>query len=458
MKALHHGLGALALAAACMQALGGDLQTAFDAAMLHDPTYRAARAELASSLQNLPIARAGLRPSLSLSFSDNKVEGSRTIDNPPLAPVTQALDYRSPTQSLNLRAPLYNREAAKKIDLALAQEIYALTLLRVRQAELADRLGKAWLDCVLARHGLAAARIQVEAVNAQSSAATRRLALGEGTRPEVADAASALETARVQVSEAQSALDLATLALRQITGSESGPVPSGGPGNPPSPAFSALPESPASLLSRAEAASPALALRRFAVQAADVAVERARSGHYPRLDLVASLTKASNESLSTVNQSSTQQSIGLQLNVPLYSGGAVSAAVTQALADRTRAEAEVAAEQQTLERDVTRLFYMARLGSAKAAAQQNTFDAAKLSLEAAQKGLAAGLSTQLEIAQARRKLAQTAQEQAQSAQELLLARLRLDLRVGEEPALSLARLEDALSASLLAALPTEIRP
>ena len=450
MKTLGNCLGALALAAACTPCLSGDLQRAFDAALQNDPTYQAARAELASSLQNLPIARAGLRPSLSLSLSESKVDGSRTIDNPPFAPTTQTLDYRSPTQSLNLRAPLYNREAAKKIELAQAQEAYALALLRVRQAELADRLAKAWLENLLSDHRLAAARMQMEAAQIQFDVAARRLTLGEGTRPEVADAASALDTAKVQVAEAQSIRDLALLTLRQMSGYDTKPA---APASPALPTVSSLPAPPpfqdtlARLLAQAEAASATLAVRRFAVTAAQLSVERARSGHYPRLDFVASLTQASNETLSTINQSANQQSFGLQFNMPLYSGGAVSAGVTQALADQTRAEAELAAEQQTVVRDVTRLYHMASLGGDKLAALQSTIDAATLNLEAAQKSLTAGLATQLDIAQARRKLAVAAQEQVQGLHDLLLGRLRLHLRTGEEPAAAVQRLEEALAAS-----------
>ena len=447
MNRLGNCLGALALAAACTPCLSGDLQRAFDAALQNDPTYQAARAELASSLQNLPIARAGLRPTLSLSISDSKVDGSRTIDNPPFAPVTQTLDYRSPTQSLNLRAPLYNREAAKKIEFAQVQEAYALALLRVRQTELAERLGKAWLDGLLSGHGHAAARVQLEAAQVQSEVAARRLALGEGTRQEVADAASAVALARVQVAEGQSLRELSLLTLWQMSGLD---ITQDGtallPGAPAMPASAPVPDSPARLLEQAEAANPTLAVRRFAVTAAQVSVERARAGHYPRLDFVASLTQASNESLSTINQSANQQSFGLQFNWPLYSGGAVSAGVIQALADQSRAENELAAEQQTVVRDVTRLYHLTSLGDEKLAALQKTIEAAKLNLEAAQKSLAAGLATQLEIAQARRKLAQATQERAQSAQELLLARLRLDLRTGEEPAAAVGRLEDALGA------------
>ena len=133
--------------------------------------------------------------------------------------------------------------------------------------------------------------------------------------------------------------------------------------------------------------------------------------------------------------------------MPLYSGGAVSAGVTQALADQTRAEAELAAEQQTVVRDVTRLYHMASLGGDKLAALQTSIDAATLNLEAAQKSLTAGLATQLDIAQARRKLAVAAQEQVQGLHDLLLGRLRLHLRTGEEPAAAVQRLEEALAAS-----------
>ncbi len=441
-------LAAFLMVSLCSPGWGSGLHKALEAALQIDPTYQAARAELASSLQNLPIARAALRPTLSLSISDSKVDGSRTIDNPPLAPLTQPLDYRAPAQSLNLRAPLFNREAAKKIELAQAQEQYALALLRVRQSELVDRLAKAWLDERLADHMLAAMRTQVQAAQMQSDIAIRRLALGEGTRPEVADAASALESARVQVAEAQSLRDLATLTLSQMTGQEQRQAAA--PIQTPTslPLFA---PSLGQLLAQAESNNTSLAVRRFALQAAQAAVERARSGHYPRLDLVASLTQSSNESLSTVNQSATQQSFGLQLNVPLYSGGAVAAGVTQALADLNRSEAELGAEQQLVVREVTRLYFIVSNGVSKTAALQTAIDAGRLNLEAAQKGLNSGFATQMEIAQARRKLAQARQEWAQGIHERLLATLRLQLRAGEDSATAIQRLDSALTTSTFAA-------
>ena len=76
----------------------------------------------------------------------------------------------------------------------------------------------------------------------------------------------------------------------------------------------------------------------------------------PRLDLVASLSKSRNESLSSLNQTSTLKSLGVQLNVPLFSGGAVDASVKQSESDLARIEQEFRAEIESVEREVQRAY------------------------------------------------------------------------------------------------------
>ena len=56
-------------------------------------------------------------------------------------------------------------------------------------------------------------------------------------------------------------------------------------------------------------------------------VRRNQSGHLPRLDLVGSVARARNDSLNNLDQTSFLRSVGIQLTVPLYSGGGVEASV-----------------------------------------------------------------------------------------------------------------------------------
>ena len=72
----------------------------------------------------------------------------------------------------------------------------------------------------------------------------------------------------------------------------------------------------------------------FAVDAAEENLRQRKAGHAPTLDAVASYQKGDNDSLGFTNSAASpttyggdvsQRSIGLQLNIPLYSGGLTSA-------------------------------------------------------------------------------------------------------------------------------------
>ena len=425
----------------------GDFQQASEAALLNDATYRAARAELASAQQNAPMAFSGLLPSVSLSVSDSQVNGSRTLDNPPGQPVTSPLDYRAPVQSLNLRAPLFNREATQKYKLAQAQVEYAQAIFATRTADLLDRLATAYLQRGLAEHAVLTAGVQVQASLAQSDLERRRFQLGESTRPEVAQADAALGMAHVLLLEAQDQLNLATLALGQISGSDHALRKTMAEDVVSVKFLTDLPKVTdplAELIIQADTSNPNIAARRHAVHLAQLAVARNESGHYPRLDLVASASSSRNESLSSLNQSADQRSVGLQLNLPLYSGGYVRASVTQALADQDKAEAELVAEQQMVARELTKLYFSIIHGPNKLQTMQKAVESAQLTLDGARKGSLTGFNTQTDVALGQRKLAQAQHDLVQAIQDYLLAHMRLLTQIGTGPAQALAHLDALL--------------
>jgi protease secretion system outer membrane protein len=74
----------------------------------------------------------------------------------------------------------------------------------------------------------------------------------------------------------------------------------------------------------------------YAIEAARQEVNKNRAGHTPRVDFVASYTKSNSDTLNTYNQDQTLRSIGVQINIPIYAGGAVSASSRQAVAGLER--------------------------------------------------------------------------------------------------------------------------
>jgi protease secretion system outer membrane protein len=408
---------------------GGFLQ-AYAAAQRNDPTYRAARHELAAAAQNVPMARAALEPNVSLSLSNARVAGSRTADNFLGQEVTTPLDYRSPQATLSVRAPLFNREASQRYRQSLVQLEYAQTLFVLRTHELLERLGQAYLQRLFAEQGVQLARTQLASMREQHQQALRRFELGDGTRPEVQQAQADLALAQVQLTDADHQLATARLALAQITGGE--PITL-----QPVTDTRGMPElepaGPAYWLDQGEATSPAVVARRQALELARIGVARAGAGHYPRVELVGSVSNGRNDSVSTLNQSLSQRSVGVQLNLPLYSGGFVDASVLQALAEQDKAQAELDAELQRVSAELNRAFLTVATGSERLAAQYQALQAYRLLREGAVKGLAGGIGVSTDVVRADVKVAEATRDLARAHHEQVLARLRLYTRAGKEP-------------------------
>src|SRR5690606_9994908 len=80
---------------------------------------------------------------------------------------------------------------------------------------------------------------------------------------------------------------------------------------------------------------------RLNVRAASADVDRNRAGHYPSVDLVAAYSINEADTVTTINQRNRSHMVGVQVRVPLFSGGGTSARTTQAAANYGRAQAEL---------------------------------------------------------------------------------------------------------------------
>ena len=418
---------ALVLAAHAQGQAAGGFSAAFDAALANDAEYRAARYELESREQTVPIARAGLLPNLAANYSESRVQGNRESLNVLGQEFNQRLDYRNPVTALQLRAPLFNLEAINRYQSARSQVDGARSVFVARGQELLDRLGTAYVQRLFAEEIVALAQAQVEAYRGQSEMAARRFAAGEGTRTDTAEAAASLAFSRAQLVEATDQRDVAQRTLARITGL-------------PNPPLRGLAEDARQLpLPYADAQSwidvayernPSIQARRYQLDSARFEVDRNRAGHFPRVDFVASAIDSQNESISTLNQQARLYSAGVQVSIPIFSGGGVDASVTQALAEVSRTESQLDNDQRTLAVDVRRQFQATQTGRAKIEALKEAVDASAVALEGAQRGLAAGVRTTADVLDAVRRLFLSRRDFAQARYEVLLARMRLQALAG----------------------------
>ena len=116
--------------------------------------------------------------------------------------------------------------------------------------------------------------------------------------------------------------------------------------------------------------------------------------------------------------------------MPLYSGGAVKALVAQALAEQSKAEAELIATMRSTELEVARLFQAIQTGLTKLDAYQSALESSRIALEGTQQGQATGLRTNTEVLEAMRKVYQARRDLAQVRYDHIAQRLRLYTKAG----------------------------
>ena len=230
--------------------------------------------------------------------------------------------------------------------------------------------------------------------------------------------------------DAANAVDLAERTLASIT-SQAVPAASLAPLD-----ASRLPleaPTPASFdgwLTLAESSNPELASLRFAVEASNQEVEKQRSGHFPTLDLIAQRSYSASETVSTIGSQYHTDLVGVQVGIPLFSGGAVTSAERQALAGLERARQQYEAGKRQMTLNLRREFNNVTQGIVKIQALEEAFKSAKLALASTQMGVNAGTRNTLDVLNARQQVFSAQRDLGKGRYDYVVARLRLKAAAG----------------------------
>jgi protease secretion system outer membrane protein len=424
---------AVRLALACLAALASlpaaalDLAGAWELLMAQGPTYRAALHERDAGLENRALGRAGLLPQVSASASRSRVDGTREEQDFFGRSVESDLDYDAQAYLLRLRQPLYNRQKLAEYRQGKQRAAYSEAVFDARAQELAVTLANRYFAVLLSRETIDLATARLKAFEQQVAAAQRRFELGDGTITDVDQATARRDLARAELIEAEDALVVASRRLQEILGQRPDQVATLGAEFPTPPL---QPETLQDWLDQAQAHNPELQAQRLAHSVAEEEVARASSGHWPTLDLVLGYTDSDSDSVSTIDQKNRYASAGLELNVPLFSGGSVSAQVRQAVASREQAGEELNATREEVLAITTREFRGVQSGALRIQALQRAVASSERAQDSARKGFLAGASTNLDILNAEEQLYIARRDLLEAKLRYLQARLQLAAAAG----------------------------
>lgn len=417
----------LGLALSPLSAHAIDLVQAYKRALSEDPTYQAAAADTDARREAIPQARAQLLPNIngSLMRSKNQTD-QRTISA--ATPTDREYDYFSSNYAISLKQPIYRKYNFANYQQAKSDVASAEASLDRSLQDLAVRTASVYFDALMARYQMELILSQKNTAQAQLGASTLAFDKGYGTRTDLDDA-----EARLRVLEAQEIQARQNIAYRQhqLESIINEPVTTLAELNP-SQMQPTLPM-PADLkdwTSRAEEVNPELVALRASIESANQELEKARAGHHPTVDLFVQRSQSQSENNVSINNRYLTSQVGLQVNIPIFSGGGVTSQTRQARANITKLEQQYEARRREVGVQVRKEFQGIVEGKARIDAVEKAESAAALALDSNRKGIQAGTRNVLDVFNAEQQLASARRDLAEARIQYIISRLRLQALIG----------------------------
>lgn len=399
-----------------------DLLRAYELALVNDPVFRSALHENEAGQQNVKIGLSGLLPNLTLTHAQGINRGTLSQGG-----ISAPLNFNNEVTTLALRQPLLNLEAVASYRQGLARANSSQSKFEGDADRLIVRLAEVYFEALLAKERLALAQAERDALAELQQVNENMFKHGEGTRTDVLETQSRFALAQAQLIESQDTWDAARLALSALVGEPVERLTT------LRKAFPIQPLTPADFESwheMAQARNAELVTQRYLVETSKQEVTRSRSGHAPRVDLVASLSRNNSASFITADRDARIASVGVEVNVPIFAGGRVNAVTDQARANLARAEAELDAMTDQAMLELRKQYQLLQSSILRIQSLEIAVDSAHLLVEATEKSIRGGIRINLDLLDAQSQFYAAQVNLAEARYNYLLAYLRLRFLAG----------------------------
>jgi outer membrane protein len=389
-----------------------DLLEIYRLARDNDPAYASAKAAYQAGLEKLPQGLANLLPQVALSADATRKDVETNTTN---------YQGNSNGYTLSLTQPIYRAQNWAAYEQAKQQVTQAEAQYAQAEQDLVLRVAQAYFDVLLAENNVTLAAAQKTAISEQLEQAKRNFEVGTATITDTHEAQARYDLTVAQEIAARNELDVKQRALELIIG-RLAPALAPFSGNPD---FARpAPDSMEHWVTEAEQKNPTLKVQQAAKVIADEEVDRNRAGHHPTLDLVASYRDGRDVS-STGRTDSQTSSLGVQLNVPLYQGGATASKVREALANQEKARQDLENTRRQVGLQARQSYLSFTSGISQVKALEQALLSSQSQLDSTRLGQEVGVRTAVDVLNAQQQLYAAKRDLNQAIYNAAIAYLRL---------------------------------
>ncbi|MBM4208201.1 MAG: TolC family outer membrane protein [Gammaproteobacteria bacterium] len=396
-----------------------NLMEIFERALQNDPIIKQVEAKRSAAGESREQSLARLFPTIAVSGASGREWRHNRIANlSNLFPLSQ--EYWVHSFSLDLTQPLFHWDHWIKLSQADNQIAQAQADYEAELQNLIVRTTEAYFNVLAAQDNLRFIVAEKESIAKQLEQATARFEAGVIAITDVYEAQAAFDNTTANELEAINNLDNKKEALREIIGNDEDALNLLGENLP---LKKPEPQDIEKWSDTAEANNLKIIAAFNQMEFSRKTIDVQKSGHLPQLDLVGSYGVTENG--SAFGPRGDTQHIGVQLNIPLFEGGAVSSRTRQASYEYEAAKENLTVVKRSVNRQVKNNYRSVLTNISRIEALQATVKSAKSALEAAEAGSEVGIRTMVDVLAEQRDVYQAKRDLSRVRYDYLINYIKL---------------------------------
>jgi len=411
----------LGLSAITINVNADTLKQVYETAKYKDPTILKSKAQYDAIAEKISESRAALLPQIDFSVDLTRNDSDRDDST--------TSTYTNYGAALSLSQSLYNGSYWKQASITEKQATQYAAIYGYAQQNLLFRTASAYFNVLRADESVKSVTANKRAVERQLEQTKQRFDVGLIAITDVHEAQAAYDRTVVDLINAENTLANNYYLLRELTGEDVKKI-----------AYldtkrfapSALEGDVKHWRNNALEHNLSLHSMRIAKDVAKLNIDLASSGHLPTLAFSANVgyDDFDFDDASSSSYDATAVTLGLNLNVPIYSGGSTSSVVKQAKFNYVMASQDLEQSFRSIDAQINNGYNNVRASISSINAYKQAVVSSRSALDAAEASFEVGTRTVVDVLDATRNLYDAENELANARYDYIINMLQLKLSAG----------------------------
>lgn len=399
-------------------------------AQSNDSTWAAARSAHAAAQEKLVQGKALTLPTA--TFNANANHSNTDLEYRSGGAIMQQgggnESFETYSYSVNISHPLYRKQNQLQFEESKTQVAQAEEQLSVANLDLMTRTSQTYFDVLLAQDKIDLIEAQKAAITKQLEQAKANFEVGTSTITDVHEAQARYDLLIAQDIAARNDLEVRKRAIQSIIGQMPDQLARA---KDSLAVVIPAPQDMEKWVEVAEQRNPQLNFQQKALTLATQEIERTHAGHLPTVDAVGSFSDTrANGSMNGIGSDTQNFTIGLQLQVPIYQGGAITSKEREATINQQKAKDELEQARRQVDLQTRQAYLNVASAVAQVKAYEQALTSSQSSLDSTSLGYEVGVRTSVDVLNAQQQFYSAKRDLLQARYTWLLSVIKLKAAAG----------------------------